>query len=404
METRQVIANQMALRQAFLSEKLVPSKVSEVTQIHISKENNRICSAQIPENLEERKLTIPDLDTLKKIAGTPDALHEMNAVKWSQKIEGLSDKADLNDLREYSNDNEELVCKLMNQYVYGDSSSVKSHKDLLTHAYFPMEISYYGNRLTDLIVEADRECIIGDEGKQSVFQFRNITLEQGARLVYKGIVDISADNLTQIGDASENGSFVSIGRAGGDGGNGAAGGSGAEGAMTQNGTDGAAGSDGSDGEDGKSSNVVKAYIKNIPESTIYVYSVGGKGGKGGNGGDGGNGGNGGDGKSEKSRHSGGNGGNGGKGGNGGSGGKAGDGATVFIYCNSPEKIMTLHPESKGGNGGNGGCGGNGGKGGNGDGGNSGTSGNSGASGTAGAAGAAGQEGAVNILPYEEPSK
>lgn len=404
METRQVIADQMALRQAFLSEALVPSKVSEVAQVLISKENNRICSAQIPENLEKRELTIPDLDTLKKVAGTPDALYEMNAVKWSQKIEGLSDKANLNDLREYSNDNEELVCKLMNQYVYGDSSSVKSYKDLLTRVYFPMKILYYGNEQTDLVVEANTDCIIGEEGKTSVVQFRNITLEQGARLVYKGIVDISADTLAQIGDASRNGNYISIGQAGGDGGNGAAGGNGADGAPTQNGTDGAAGSDGSNGEDGKSSNVIKAYIKNIPEGMIYVYSVGGNGGKGGNGGDGGNGGNGGDGKDEKSRHSGGNGGNGGKGGNGGSGGKAGDGATVYIYCNSPEKIMTLHPESKGGNGGNGGCGGNGGKGGNGDGGSSGKSGSSGASGTAGAAGAAGQEGAVNILPYEEPSK
>lgn len=404
METRQIIANQMALRQAFLSEKLVPSKVKEVTQVQINTKNNTICSSHIPANLERRVFTIPDLDTLKEIAGMPDALHQMNAVEWNQKVKGLSNKFDLDSLRKYYNDNQELVCKLMHQYVYGNSDEVKAYKELLARTYFPMEVAYYGNELTDLVVEKNTDCIIGEEGQASAVQFRKIILKEGARLVYEGIVDISANVLIQLGNASQSGNYVSIGEAGGNGGNGATGGNGANGAPTQNGSDGAAGSDGSNGQNGKSSNAVTAYIKEIPDGMIYVYSVGGNGGNGGNGGSGGNGGDGGDGKDEKNRHSGGNGGNGGKGGNGGSGGKAGDGAMICIYCNSPEKIKTIHFGAKGGNGGSGGRGGNAGKGGNGDGGSSGSSGKSGVSGKAGAAGSAGQEGPVNIFPYEEPSR
>ena len=367
METRQIIANQRALRQAFLSEKLAPSEVGEVTEVKISKDNNRICSGHIPAKLEKRVLTIPDLDTLKEIAGTPDELHQMNAVQWNQKVEELSDKFDLSTLREHNNDNEELVCRLMNQYVYGDSDGVKACKELLARVYFPMEVAYYGNEKTDLVVDANTNCYIGEEGKTSVCQFRNIILNQGSCLVYNGIVDISADNLTQLGDASKTGNFVSIGQSGGDGGNGAAGGKGADGAPTQNGTDGMPGSSGSDGEDGKKSGTVTARIEKISGGMIYVCSIGG---------------------------------NGGNGGNGGKGGNAGDSAEVFIYCNSPEKITMFHTAPKGGNGGDGGSGGDGGKGGNGDGGSSGTSGTPGASGKAGAAGAAGKEGAVNILPYD----
>ena len=92
METKQIIANHMAFRQEYLSDNLTESKVGEVTEVHISKENNRICSWSIPENLEKRYLTFSDLDILKGVSGTPDELYQMNAVTWNRKIEGLSDK------------------------------------------------------------------------------------------------------------------------------------------------------------------------------------------------------------------------------------------------------------------------------------------------------------------------
>lgn len=83
--------------------------------------------------------------------------------------------------------------------------------------------------------------------KTSVVQFKNITLKQGARLIYKGIVDISADNLAQIGDASRNGNYVSIGQAGGNGGCGGNGGKGGNGDGDNSGTSGTAGAAGQEG-------------------------------------------------------------------------------------------------------------------------------------------------------------
>lgn len=402
-DVREIISRQATNRQKFLKDNLPPSQQKDIVEVHIGGQNTRISSECYPENLEKRSLIIQDICTMKDVAGIPDELHELQAVEWHDRISDVENEADLCSLKKLSNSNSQLICGLMQQYTYGDSSKVDKYEKLLNKLYFPMNVNYYGNELTDLVVEAGEKCEIGESEKVSVCQFRNVRLGDNARLIYKGIVQLFADDFQQEGDTSSSGNYTSLGTDGGSGGDGGKGGDGAQGAMTQNGSNGQPGADGASGQNGGESAVVTAYIKTISEGTISAYSIGGNGGNGGNGGDGGQGGKGGDGKDEKGYRDGGNGGNGGKGGNGGDGGNAGNGAELFIYCDSPEKITVLYTANKGGNGGNGGKGGDGGQGGNGNGGSSGTTGSSGASGNAGKAGAAGTAGKVSILPYQDPT-
>lgn len=164
----------------------------------------------------------------------------------------------------------------MNQYLYGDSSKAAQYKKLLSRLYFPNEVDYFGNELTDLVADPDTEFEIGKSDSIMAVHFRKVTLMKGARLIFKGIVDFTANELMQVGEASDKGSYISIG------------------------------SNGSDAsEKGKLGN--PGICGAIP---------------GGDGGAGGNGGKGGDGKDEKYHHDGGNGGQGGRG-NGGSAGPSG---------------------------------------------------------------------------------
>lgn len=177
-EVKAILTKQMEERQAFLAENLSETMQADRVQVHINGGNNKLYSKSVPKGIEKRTFEILDIDTLKKIAGTPDEFHQMDLMDWNLEIKGLEGNPEWESFKDLNNREQNLACKLMTQYVYGDSSKVSQYKDLLSQLYFPMSVSYFGNGETDIVVEENTDFEIGDYGETTVFTCNSITLKK----------------------------------------------------------------------------------------------------------------------------------------------------------------------------------------------------------------------------------
>lgn len=328
------------------------------------------------------KVTIPDVETAKKLTGIPD-------VFFDEKIADANKENEFPDWSIRENHTEGNLCKLVAAYIYGDSRKVKEHERLINKTTFPMKIDYYGNANEDYSIPDGSTLTIDGKGKTVSFEANSITFCGKAILRFLNANGCASINYV-MGDRDESeGVIEACGGNGGNGTNGSAGGIGAAGKngaknndSAKNGGTGGNGSDGNNGSSGGSAMPISITLDEIKVKT-RIFSYGGNGGNGGNGGAGGRGGAGGNGDDSKDCKDGGRGGNGGNGGKGGDGGSGGNGAKVTIlYGSGVENI--IEKKSSGGNGGVGGNGGAGGAGG--------TGGSKAGSGTAGASGSQGSGG------------
>lgn len=75
MDTKQIISMQADRRYQFLIEKLPKSKQGEIVEILIRSDGGKLCQDCLPAGLEKRSLVIPDIETLKTVAGTMEDRH-----------------------------------------------------------------------------------------------------------------------------------------------------------------------------------------------------------------------------------------------------------------------------------------------------------------------------------------
>ncbi|MCQ4637584.1 hypothetical protein NE619_12690 [Anaerovorax odorimutans] len=297
-------------------------------------------------------LDVPDLDTMKKLCN-PDELVAMG--EYGSLCGELPEWEAADSLRDFSDFSileKSALCDAFNQYVYRDSSLVKSYKQPLNQYYFPMKVPVF--EYEDIVVTKGHPLYIGKEGDEpTIVHFRNMTLEKGAQVITRGVVQVISDKVKSLGTKAEPDILASVGNNGADN-TGAA----AQGATGDPGTPGTSGtsgknscsiqpSSGGPGGTGKTGALGKSgwngtnggileKKQRVMEGFFYVYSNGGNGGNAGRGGKGGTGGNGGDAAPANGHCPAGNpgtGGNGGVGGIGGNGGNGGDGKEVNIMYN-----------------------------------------------------------------------
>jgi len=368
-------------------------------------------------SVEPHFIVIPDIDTLKRIGGIPDA--RFQSAGWEDSLPKplAATPGMLAAAQPHSKD----ICAALYAYVYGDSSKVTDYRDSLNRLRFPMKVAVFAAE--NVVVTRENPLIIEDaEGHDNPVSlvFGKVTIMPGGQIIWKTTGKLFCDSMEVVaGESGQLGedptpNLSSVGGNGGNGGNGSDGGKGNDGNDGQagkdnknscaqgatNGTDGTDGTDGSPGQDGAKGADGGPVNQDIGSmGGHYVLSSqggnGGNGGKGGNGGDGGKGGKGGASTSHCGAGKGGDGGNGGNGAMGGNGGNGGNGMSVYITYSGGNPTFTN--VSRGGDGGTGGTAGNGGAGGaSGTGSPPGTKGQKGSASDAATPGEAGKAGSVHV--------
>lgn len=305
--------------------------------------------------LPRNELEFSNVDELKSVVGNADEMFEKQYMTYEQEELDVWEKPDTVKREELNYKEVSLLCKAMQQYIYGNSKRVESYREAINHIYFPMKVNVF--LAEDVYVSADSPLIVeGDEEIMTAVVFHRVQFEERARQINSGMVDITADEyINGATELSAGALFCSQGRDADhvttvpqEAPQGVAGDNGKSGDTNKNScavsaTNGSTGNPGITGTDGDPAGnggigAIAQWTAEKIEGTYNVFSGGGNGGNGGKGGKGGKGGTGGNSASQNGHCGASNAGNGGKGGKGGNGGKGGDGGNggkiVIKYCST----------------------------------------------------------------------
>ncbi|MDR2547688.1 MAG: hypothetical protein LBC96_09350, partial [Lachnospiraceae bacterium] len=146
-EVQQCIQEKMKFNEAFLAQNLPQTDSFSSAEISFHSENEEDVFQLTPETAAKygipyRQLVVPDVETAKKLTGTPDIFFDENIVS----AEGCADYIDWS---QQENRTAKNLCTLTAAYIYGDSRKVKQHEKLINKASFPLTIDYYGSSSTD---------------------------------------------------------------------------------------------------------------------------------------------------------------------------------------------------------------------------------------------------------------
>ena len=168
-------------------------------------------------------ITVNNVRELKAIASNPDVLFKNGIVKSQEPL--IRDLSDRNirakkDVSGY--DNVMLACSTMAAYIYGDSEAVKESEEILDAIFFPMKIACFGSENQDVVVHKNSPLVLKASSAIPIYAtFRNITLQEGAKIKIYGNASMDIAKIVQAGKYAGDGSISLHGANGGNGGTGA---------------------------------------------------------------------------------------------------------------------------------------------------------------------------------------
>jgi hypothetical protein len=139
-----------------------------------------------------QKMTVSDLDELKRLFGIADADFQKGAIPehhpvpppWDPKLNGHMPQ----DLPATDNNN---IVRAMVAYLWGDSSKVKSYKAIIEKHHLPMDIATFA--VDTIVVSPGSPLQLGPGNSGSTIA--SITIEQGGQIVVVGDTHVTVQKM-----------------------------------------------------------------------------------------------------------------------------------------------------------------------------------------------------------------
>ena len=171
---------------------LNPSHVIPVIRTGDKKGPTRLSADPKISDYPPQKLTVSDLDELKRLTGIPDSDFQKGAVPehhpvpppWDQKLNGSMPQ----DLTPEQNNH---IVKAMISYLWGDSSKVKSYKAIIEKHHMPMDIATFAAGTVTVSPGSPLQLGPGNSGSN----FGTVTIEPGGQIVVIGDSHVTIQEL-----------------------------------------------------------------------------------------------------------------------------------------------------------------------------------------------------------------
>lgn len=140
-------------------------------------------------------MTVPDIDTLKRLHGNPDAHYESGLMQghhkapapWPQELAGLTPESAT--ARQKVQVHEAHLV-----WLYGNSAGVQSYKDAINALEYPRQIPVFAAE--DLVVTAANSPYVITPS-ESGHIYGTVTIYSGGSIAFQGSVDFNCQQLVQ---------------------------------------------------------------------------------------------------------------------------------------------------------------------------------------------------------------